>query len=190
MRRWSVELAGLVSVGLHSGGSTSVFPGVSLAGSYAFVTTPSVLVGLGLRFVLTADTWTTTAGTPNVAKPCTLPADYTSPELFLTPFLFAALRVSPAVSVGARAGFGFSALTAAELGGDLFSPTCGGSPGLSPNGFAGLDVSVRLTTDIRAMLVPITADIHPAYAGARTIPIDASGAWVRLGFGLGVGVDF
>lgn len=190
IRRWGVELTGLVSVGLHSGGSSSVFPGVALAGTYALVATRSVLFGLGLRFVLTGDTWTTTAGTPNVANPCTLPSDYGSAEVFFTPLLFAAFRVSPAVSVAARAGFGFSALTASELGGDLFSPTCGGSPGLSPNGFAGLDVSLRLSPAVRAILVPLTADIHPAYAGARTIPIDASGVWVRLGFGLGLGVDF
>ena len=190
VRRWSVELAGLASVAMHSAGPGSVFPGVSLAGTFTIVTTRSVLFGAGLRFVLTGDAWSTTAGTPNVASPCTLPGDYASAEVFFTPLLFAAFRIGSAVSLAARAGFGFSALTASELGGDLFNPTCGGSPGLSPNGYAGLDVSVRLTPAVRAMVVPITLDIHPAYAGARTTPIDASGAWARLGFGLGVGVDF
>ena len=35
------------------------------------------------------------------------------------------------------------------------------------------------------MLMPLTVDVHSAYYGARTALVDASGAWVRLGFGLG-----
>ena len=190
LRRWSVEVAGLLSVTMHSVGTGSLFPGASLAGTFTAVTTRSIAFGVGVRFVLTGDTWTTTAGTPNVAGPCALPRDYASAEVFFTPLLFAAFRLSSAVSLTARAGFGFSSLTASELGGDLFDPTCSGSPGLRPDGYASLDVSIRLTPALRLMVVPLTVDVHPAYAGARAAPIDASGASTRLGFGLGLGVDF
>jgi len=37
---------------------------------------------------------------------------------------------------------------------------------------------------------PLTWQVQPAFDGTRASPKDASGVWMRFGFGIGGGVDF
>jgi hypothetical protein len=59
-----------------------------------------------------------------------------------------------------------------------------------PDGYAALDISLRLTDVLHLVLFPATFDIHPSWNGSRSdATVDASGAWIRLGFGFALAVN-
>ena len=147
--------------------------------------------GSGLRFRGFVDVWTTSGGVSNTIMGCTPPTDYTGFELVAMPTAFGALRVGKRIMLGARLGFGAAIYASGvPIGGDLFAPACAYGGSLAPDGYAALDVSIDLASILRLVLFPATLDFHAPYVGARSDnTVDATGPWVRLGFGAALAVD-
>ena len=191
-RRFSAELGALATVS-SLGGAAVV--GVAPAPELSVVWAPFVLhrvrIGFGVRFGAGFDSWSTSAGVSNAIAGCTPPNDYSGAEILATPAVFASYRTSKRVSIGARAGFGAAIYVAgAPIGGDLFAPSCPYGGSLAPDGYAAIDVSVRLSDLFRVVFLPASLDIHPAYVGARSdASLDASQPWIRVSTGVAVAVD-
>jgi hypothetical protein len=141
----------------------------------------------GLRFTFTDVSWTNGVRAP--ALSCGLGGDEEAAVLAAFADAELGYRPAPRWRVGGDAGFGFAGLPARSLGGDAFTPTCAASPGLVPAGHFGADVSYRVAPALRLVLAPIVFEVEPAFGGARTAPIDATGAWLRVGAGFGLAVD-
>lgn len=192
VRRFSAEL-GLLGV-VSSLGGTAVIeggPAPELSLGYAPFAYRHALVGFGLRVRLGFDAWSTSAGVSNAIAGCTPPNDFTAVEVLAMPTVFGAYRISRRVSLGARAGIGAAVYASgAPIGGDLFTAACVYGGSLAPDGYAALDVSVRMTDDFRIVLFPATLDVHPGYVNARSDgSLDATGPWFRIGAGFAVAVD-
>jgi hypothetical protein len=191
VRRFSTELGlyGVISV-LGGGAVVEGGPSPEVSFGYAPFTYRRALLGFGLRVRASVDSWTTT-NVSNSAIGCSPPTNYSAAEIVAMPTVFAALRVSQSVSLGARLGIGAAIYASGQpIGGDLFAPACAYGGSLTADGYAALDISLRLTTAIRLVLLPATFDIHPGWVGTRSdANLDASGPWVRLGLGFAFAVD-
>lgn len=190
LKRFGIEVSPLgVSVGLRGNADPNAFLAGSLGVTYTIVAGRRALFGAGLRFAFAVERWGTSAGVPNAANGCTLPPDYGGVELFGHPFLFGALRLAPALSLGVRAGFGIVGLASpSALGGDYFEPSCSTSTGLRGDFFGAVDVSIQLSP-IRIFIEPFTLDLHGAYDGTRAAPYDTTGVWTRIGGTIGAAID-
>ncbi len=191
VKRFGVELFPVgLSFASRGDAPLSAFISPSIGLTYTLVAGRRALFGLGARFAVAFERWSTSPGVPNTATGCELPADYSALELLAHPFLFGAVRLGSAVDVGARAGFGLAGLASSSaLGGDYFEPTCNASTGLRGDFFAALDVSIKVGA-LRILLEPVAVDLHSGYGGARATPFDTTGLWARIGVNLGVAVDF
>ncbi len=127
----------------------------------------------------------------NTTFGCTPPNDYGAAELDLVPTVFGAVRVASRVTLGARAGVGAAIyISDRPIGGDLFAPACAYGGSIVPDAYAALDVSLHLSEALHLVLFPATFDIHPSWDGSRSgPPVDASGAWIRLGLGFAFAVN-
>jgi hypothetical protein len=155
--------------------------------AYESPSAPGWDVVTGLRFTLTDVSWNNTVRAAPLS--CGLGGD--EGAAVLAAFADAALGFRPAAQwrVGGDVGFGFAGLPSSHLGGDAFVPTCSASPGVVPAGHAGAEVSYRVSPALRLLVSPIVFEVEPAFNGARTTPIDASSAWIRVGGGFGLAVD-
>ncbi len=144
-------------------------------------------VATGARFLVTYDSWDNTVAAP--PQPCGLAGAESAPALSL--FADAAIGYRPLrrLRFGGDVGFGFASELGSQLGGDVFVPNCSASPGLVPAGHFGTDVSYAVLSAWRVVFSPVVLEVQPAFAGARSTPIDASGPWIRVGTGLGLAVD-
>jgi len=193
--RFSAEL-GLLGV-LSSLGGTAVVEGSAspeISAGFTPFSFQRFRVGFGLRFRLSFDQWSTSSGisnAPPATATCTPPSDYSAVETLAMPTVFGAWRASRFVTIGARVGFGAAIYASgAPIGGDLFAASCVFGGSLAPDGYAALDVSLRMNDTFRVVFFPATIDLHPSYVGARNDNvIDASGPWVRLATGVALAVD-
>jgi hypothetical protein len=162
--------------------------GAMLRATYAFVATPKVSLSVGARGVVTGDAWSNSEG-PMAAPGCTLPDHETATELGLGAVAALAFRPTRALRLGFDTGAGAAFYFADQVGGDVFVPTCRASFGAKPVFHAGLEAALAVTPAFHVGLSPLVLDLHPAFDGAREQPKDAAGLWVRVGFGVGLGID-
>lgn len=169
----------------------SAHAGFALAGSYYLHRTSELLFGIGLRVGVTSDSWSNTIAAPRRAPNCggALPLDESATEVSIFGTGSFAYFVSPRLRIGGDAGLGLATYSASEVGGDLFLATCQPGFGVKPALHLGAEASYSLTSLVRMVASPLMLELHPAFDGARTAPIDVSGLWLRLGIGLGVAVD-
>ncbi len=194
-RRFFAELGALGTFSSLGGGAItegSASPEISLG--FAPFVFNRFFLGVGVRLQLAFDQWSTSAGvsnTPPTGSMCTPQNDFSGVEALVTPTVFAAWRASHILTIGARVGFGAAIYASgAPIAGDLFAATCVFGGSLAPDGYAAIDVSLRMSEMFRLVFYPATIDLHPSYVGARSdASLDASGPWVRLGTGIGVAMD-
>ncbi len=148
-------------------------------------------VGFGARIRAEYDSWSTSTGVSNAnALGCTTGTDFSAVEILAMPTVFADWYASKNVWLGARIGFGAAIyISGSPIAGDVFAPECAYGGSLAPDGYASLDVSVRLSDQFR-LIFPATLDVHTAYVGARNDGVvDATGPWLRVGLGVALAVD-
>jgi hypothetical protein len=181
----SVEFAGLFAKLGSVGGPLHPAALVSLA--YVAYERRRVDVEAGVRLTVTDDSWDNTVHAP--ALSCGLGGSETRAALGLFADGGLGFRPLPRLRVGGDAGFGFAGEPSSALGGDVFVPSCRASPGVVPAGHFGAEVSYAVLPALRVVASPIVFEVLSAFSGARTVPVDATGAWLRVGAGLGVAVD-
>jgi opacity protein-like surface antigen len=165
----------------------------SLTGSYRIHDggggAPAVAVG-GL-VSLTGDSWRNTVNAPSSIATCAerLPASFDATALSIFAIASAGFALAPRLSVVGTGGVGVAAYMVPHTGGDLFVPSCTSSPGLRPALFFGAQLDYALGKTFRLTAMPLSLQLHPAFAGVRTSPIDAGGVWMRFGMAVGIGVD-
>ncbi len=160
-----------------------------LLGTYSLLDSEHWILGAGLRLGVNGDAWGTTAGVANIARSpsCKVPADYSSVSVLAHAVGVASYRITPRVRTGLDAGFGLITSSASDLGGDVFNPQCGASPGVQPAGHFALEASYQILPFLRVVARPLILDVQPAYDGTRN---SASGVWLRFSFSLGAALDF
>jgi hypothetical protein len=148
-------------------------------------------IAVGLRASVAADSWTTRTGQPNSSSTCvaTLAANYSATWFGAFAVVAVERRLFDRFRAGVDLGLGLAAIFAREVGGDLFTTTCRPSPGVKPALHFGVEASYHFTPQVRAVASPFLIEVHPAFDGTRSAPRDATGAWYRAGFALGVAVD-
>jgi hypothetical protein len=162
-------------------------PAVLLSLGYVAWERGSIDVATGARVLVTYDSWNNTIDSP--PQPCGLTGAETATALGVFADAAIGYRPLPKLRVGGDFGFGFASELASQLGGDVFVPNCDASPGIVPAGHFGADLSYAVLAALRVVFSPIVLEVQPAFAGARSTPIDASGPWIRIGSGLGLAVD-
>jgi hypothetical protein len=162
-----------------------------LGASYVVFDAHRAIVNVGIRAMLTADSWSNTVGAP--AKPANcgeaIPIDESATSLsaFLT--AGAAWRASTRWRLGGELGLGIATYSASAVGGDLFTPTC--RPSLSPEPAMHLagTASYSFSHELRLILSPVILQAQPAFDGTRSGPKDASGLWLRYSAAAGLAFD-
>ena len=189
IRRLSVELVALGAVTSMGGAALGLSPVGELTVGYAPLVFRHSLFGVGVRFQIAGDTWSTSPGVSNTVASCTLPNDYSAAELTFMPTVFGAFRLGR-FTLGGHLGFGGAVyVSSSNIGGDVYAPSCAFGGAAAPDVYAALDLSFRATEALRLMFVPASFDLHGSYDGARTGSADATGPWVRFGVGIGAALD-
>ena len=188
-----------ISLGAQAGGFLSklggysgvVQPGFALLGTYFLFDTPDMLIGAGARMLLSFDGWSNSIGASNTPANCTsaIPESESATEVSGFAMGTFAYRLVPRLRVGADLGLGFATFLASQAGGDVFIPTCAPSFGLKPALHVGTEISYSILPLLRAVVVPMMLEVHPAFDGTRNTPVDTSAPWLRFGMALGVAVD-
>jgi hypothetical protein len=75
------------------------------------------------------------------------------------------------------------------VGGDVFTSSCTTVPGVRPTFLAAGEVDFAVSSMFRLTAMPIALQLQPAFAGARTTPVDASGLWLVAAIAVGIGVE-
>jgi hypothetical protein len=184
-------------IGLHASAQGQVngspFVHAWVAGSYAVLDATGALGAVGIRLFLSGDAWDSRSvpAAPQPAGCATpLPVSFSATELGVQLLLSLFGKVTQRLRLGGQLGIGFAGTTiGGRVGGDLYEPSCAAATGLVPVFHAGLGARTAIAGPFSVTLHPFLLDVHPAYAGARTAPVDASGAWVRFGFGLAAGFE-
>jgi PEGA domain len=181
----SLEAAGLFSKLGSVGGP--IHAGALVSAAYVAYERHGVDIEAGARLTITDDSWDNTVHAPALA--CGLGGSETRAALGVFADGAVGYRPLPRLRIGGDAGFGFASEPSSALGGDVFVPSCQASPGIVPAGHFGADVSYSVLPTLRLVASPIVFEVLSAFGGARSVPIDATGAWIRVGAGLGVAVD-
>ena len=165
--------------------------GATLGATYWLLDTDPWAAGVGLLFTVASDSWGNTIGAPTTGPGCTATITATESSTELAGFGVGefAYRFTDKFRVGGDAGLGLAGYTAGAVGGDLFYPTCQPSPGAQVAAHLGVEASYTIIPLLRAIVTPLALQIHPSYSGARPNPVDATGAWLRIGIGLSLAVD-
>jgi hypothetical protein len=188
-RRIAISLEGGYFVPRLSGYSAPLAPSLHLAARYAFVLTPTAFAQAGVRLGWTQDRWA--SGTLAEPSPtgCTLPRSFVANDLSVLAVVGGGVRLGARTRLGGELGLGLDALTGSEAGGEVFAPTCTPSFGARVLGHASLEASYAIVPALRVVLSPVVFQIHPAFSGTRSAPVDTTGAWWRIGSAVGLAVD-
>jgi tetratricopeptide (TPR) repeat protein len=170
---------------------STAHPAFTFSASYWILDNSHWAVGAGLLLHVTSDSWTNTINADPQPDGCTLSITNNESATELAGYGIGSLayRIIPRLRVGLDAGLGLAAYTPAAVGGDVFYPTCQPSTGAQLAARTALEVSYSFLPYLRGTLTPIAMQVHPSYSGVRSTPLDATGAWTRIGFGLGVALD-
>lgn len=188
-----VALRGGLGVVLPKWGSIGGGAGAGLLalGTYRVGAQGDVTFAVGGLFSVASDSWQDRTEASNEAPGC--PTPLVDAERATAMSLFgiatAAVPIAPRLRLVGIGGLGLAGYSARSLGGDLFVPTCDPSPGVRPAMLFGAELDYELTSRVRLSAFPLTFQVQPAFDGVRGAPRDASGIWMRFGFGLGAGVD-
>lgn len=187
-----IALGGDLGVMLPRYGSVGGDPHPTLvaSGSYRFADVGATTFAVGAMFLLTGDSWENRVAAPSAAVPCgelSSPRSATALSMFATGS--AGWEIVPRVRAHALAGVGVAAYFAGDLGGDVFVPACGASPGPKPAFMVGARIDYAITPIVRLSALPIVLQLQPSFDGARSTPVDASGVWMRATIAIGAGVD-
>ncbi|MBX3185792.1 MAG: PEGA domain-containing protein [Labilithrix sp.] len=173
--------------GSVSGGAQ---PSLSLSGVYRAADAGATAFGVGGALFVTGDGWQNTVNAPGNVPPCGALNDATSATaLSIFAMGTAGWEILPRLRVHTLGGIGLATYFVGQAGGDLFVPTCSASPGVRPAVLLGAQVDYAVTPTVRITALPLAIQFQPAFGGARSTPVDASGVWLRATFGVGVGVD-
>lgn len=187
-----LALRGVVNVVLprYGGIGGDASAGAMLSGTYR-LSDGSPSLALGGLFAVSGDSWRNTVGAPNTVQGCsgTMPGSFDATAISIFGVGTAGFNLVPRLRVVGVGGIGVAAYAVPDTGGDLFIPSCTSSPGLRPAVLLGAQIDYALGSTFRLTAMPLTMQLHPAFAGVRKTPIDASGVWLRFGIGIGVGVD-
>lgn len=190
-RRFSLEADAGASFARYGDAASSAGPLVTALFGFTLLDAERAFASFGARFSVVRDAWGTSPGVSNVAQTatCKLPADYAFPTFSLAATGTFGVHLSRRLRAGVSLGFGFAATTASDVGGDVFLPGCGASPGVQPAFTGSLELSYTVSALVRVVLRPAALDVQSAFAGTRTAPLDAGSAWVRYGLTLGAAFD-
>ena len=161
-----------------------------LSGTVRVAALGGASIAAGALFSVTEDAWDNAVAAPASVPACgTLrnPRQDTAFAAFLLGS--AGWEVRPRFHVEALLGVGLAAISADDLGGDLFVPACRPSPAPQPALLLGARLEYALTPAVRLSALPLTLQLQPSFRGAREQPIDASGVWMRFTVAVGVGID-
>ncbi len=187
-----VALRALIDLVLtrHGGVGGSASAGGMFSGTYR-VAEGSPALAVGGLLAVSGDSWGNTVDAPTTVQGCigSLPTSFTATSISVFGIGTAGFNIIPRLRVVGVGGVGVAAYAISDTGGDLFIPSCTSSPGLRPALLLGAQVDYAIAGPLRLSAMPITMQLHPSFAGVRRTPIDASGVWLRFGFGLGIGVD-
>jgi opacity protein-like surface antigen len=181
-----------INVVLPRYGSIGGNPGVGLLvlGTYKLLELDRASIAAGGLLSVVGDAWRNRTGQPNEAAGCASLRDAQSATA-LSAFAVGAASVPLASGVRfvGTGGVGLAGYFVDNVGGDLFVPSCRPSPGVRPALLLGAQVDYAVTKIVRLSVFPLTWQVQPSFDGTRAAPRDASGIWMRFGFGLGAGVD-
>jgi tetratricopeptide (TPR) repeat protein len=170
------------------GGSAQ--PALVASGMVRIADLGATRVSGGVMAQLTFDAWDNTVGAADAVAPCgTLSHPRSATALSAFAAGDAGWQLGERLRARAVAGLGLAAYAAGDLGGDVFVPACRPSPGVRPSVLLGGQLDYAVTGRVRLSATPLLFEVQPAFAGARTAPLDASGAWLRAIIAVGVGVD-
>jgi PEGA domain len=164
-----------------------IHPAALVSVGYVALERPRVDIAVGVRLTATYDSWYNSVGAP--ALMCGLGGAEAATALGVFADGAIGYRPIPRLRIGGDAGFGFASELGSQLGGDAFNATCNASPGVVPAGHFGAEVSYTVIPSFRVVVSPIVFEVLSAFDGARSKPIDASSAWLRIGGGIGFAVD-
>jgi hypothetical protein len=173
-------------------GSVGGNPGVGFLalGTYKVAELGSAAVAVGGLVSVTGDSWRDRTGLPNNAVGCAPLGDVRSATALSA---FAIGEVTVPIARGLRAtglaGVGAAGYFVDDVGGDVFVPSCRSSPGVRPALLFGARIDYAISSVVRLSAFPLSWQVQPAFDGARGTPRDASGVWMKFGFGIGAGVD-
>jgi hypothetical protein len=162
-----------------------------LGASYVVFDAHRAIVNVGIRAMLTADSWSNTVGATASPANCGQPIPNDESATALSAFLTAggAWRASPRWRLGGELGLGIATYSASAVGGDLFTPTCRPSLGPEPAIQLSAAASYSFSHEMRLILSPVVLQAQPAFDGARSGAKDASGLWLRYGAVAGLAFD-
>ncbi len=153
-----------------------------LTASYVVYDARRIVAAVGVRAMLSGDSWGNTIGAPSTSPNCggTIPASEgaTAVSVFADGSL--AYRAAPRWRVGGDFGLGIATYAVSEVGGDVFIPNCSPSPGVRPVVHFGGQVSYAFSRELRLVLSPVILEVAPK---------DASGVWLRYGLAGGLAFD-
>jgi hypothetical protein len=175
----------------HGGVGGAASFGVLASGTYR-LNEEGAPIAIGVLASVSGESWGNTVGASSTVTGCrgTLPSSFGATAISLYAIGTAGFDVMPRVRIVGTGGVGVAGYAVADTGGDLFVPSCTSSPGLRPAVLFAGHVDYAVSPTFRLTAMPVSLQLHPAFAGTRETPIDASGVWLRFGFALGIGVDF
>lgn len=191
-RPFSLGVEGGVSVPRLGAYADSLRPALNVSARYTFFDDSRFAAFAGLRVALGTSGWSNTIGAPSQPVTCgaPLPNEFSATELAGILVGGIGVRLSDRVRLGGDLGVGLAYLFADRVGGDVFDATCSPSFGVKPAFHAGTELSFRATPALRLVLSPLAIDLHTAFNGARTAPVNAAAIWFRVSTTLGLAVDF
>ena len=187
-----IALRGAINLMLPRHGSIGGNAGAGLMalGTYKVADLGRASIAAGGLLSISGDSWGNRTGEANEAPDCGPLRDAQSATaLSLFGLGTASLAVASNVRITGMGGLGLAGYFVEHVGGDLFVPSCRPSPGVRPALLFGAEIDYALTKSVRLSAFPLTWQIQPAFDGARGAPRDASGVWMRFGFGIGAGID-
>ncbi|MBX3259442.1 MAG: PEGA domain-containing protein [Labilithrix sp.] len=188
----AVGIRGALTVTLPRHGSVGgrAGPGLYVLGTYRVKAAGRASLAAGGLLSLSGDSWRDRTGLPNEAPDCgPLRDPHRGTALSVFGIGTASFDVAERVRVTGIGGLGLAGYFVEDVGGDVFVPSCAPSPGVRPALLLGAQIDYALTKSVRLTAFPLTWQVQSAFDGTRGAPRDASGAWMRIGMGLGAGVD-
>ena len=165
-----------------------------LTANYRLTKLGPASVAIGGLVQLTHDSWDNESNSPNTGimdcSGTTLSDAQSATALafFLTGNVMT--PITDKIDVGGTLGIGLAQLfTGREVGGDLFEGTCRAAPGGRPALTLAPQIDYALTKVVRLSVMPLAWHIQGAFDGTRDKPKDATSAWMRFTFAIGIGVD-
>ena len=168
------------------GGSAA--PVAYFSAAYVAIDDASRVVTLGVRAMITGDSWSDNSGLANTNQNCasTLPSDDSATAVSAFLEGGAAWNVSPRWRLGGDLGFGIATYSMGEAGRDVFLPSCRPSPGVEPAAHLDAAATYAFSHELHLIVSPAVLEAQPAFGGTSPGPLNATGLWIRFGAAAGL----